>query len=149
MAEGHEILARQAQAVGLVTACVLWVHLGDPRNYDSGPAYRKAMGLNLKERSSGSWKGHLKITKRGPSTARRWLYFAALRLIRRGSAKRFYECRKSQGGEAAPMRAIIGVMRRLALAVYRVGVSDAAFDDEKLFPGASDPLTPAMAAALR
>lgn len=138
LAEGHEVLARQSQAVGLVTACVLWTRLGDPRSYDSGPAYRKAMGLNLKERSSGRWIGRLKITKRGPSSARRWLYFAALRLIRHGSAKRFYEARKRQGGEAALMRAIIGVMRKLALALYRVSVSDEVFHIEKLFPGSSD-----------
>lgn len=140
LAAGHEVLARQAQAVGLVTACVLWTRLGDPRSYDSGPAYRKAMGLNLKERSSGRWIGRLKITKRGPSSVRRWLYFAALRLIRQGSAKRYYETRKTRGGEAALMRAIIGVMRKLALALYRVSVSDETFHIEKLFPGSTDKL---------
>ena len=45
-----------------------------------GAAYRKAMGLNLKERSSGKHQGRLKITKRGPSVVRRWMYFAAMRL---------------------------------------------------------------------
>jgi transposase len=148
LAKGHAILSRQAEAVGLVTACVLWSRLGNPQDYDSGPAYRKAMGLNLKERSSGRWIGRLKITKRGPSSVRRWLYFAALRLIRQGSAKRFYEARKSQGGEAALMRAIIGVMRKLALTLYRVGVSDEAFHIDKLFPGATDKLPLPMAAGV-
>jgi transposase len=149
LAKGHEILARQAQAVGLVTACVLWTKLGDPRKYDSGPAYRKAMGLNLKERSSGLWVGRLKISKRGPGSVRRWLYFAALRLIRRDSAKRFYESRKQKGGDAATMKAIIGVMRKLALALYRVSVSESEFHAEKLFPGACHPLPQSMAASLR
>ena len=29
------------------TACVLWVHLGNPSEYHCAEAYRKAMGLNL------------------------------------------------------------------------------------------------------
>jgi len=53
------------EAVGVATACVLWVELGDPSAYHCGSAYRKAMGLNLAERSSGQWQGKLKISKRG------------------------------------------------------------------------------------
>src|SRR5436305_1112318 len=66
-------------AVGLVTACVLWICLGDVRQYGSAAAYRKAMGLNLKERSSGQHKGKLSLSKRGQRLARKWLYFSALR----------------------------------------------------------------------
>ena len=69
LAQGHKILQAQAAAVGVATACVLWAHLGDPRHYSCGEAYRKAMGLNLKERSSGQWQGRLKITT--PTKARR------------------------------------------------------------------------------
>jgi hypothetical protein len=43
------------------------VLIPDPHNYPCGEAYRKAMGLNLKERSSGKHQGKLKITKCGPS----------------------------------------------------------------------------------
>ena len=50
----HEVIQRQGRVVGVATACVLWVYLGDPRDYDSGEAYRKAMGLNLAERSHPS-----------------------------------------------------------------------------------------------
>ena len=49
LAQGNEVIQRQAKAVGVPTACVLWVLLGDPRDYPCGEAYRKAMGLNLKE----------------------------------------------------------------------------------------------------
>ena len=66
LSQNNEVIRRQAAAVGRATACVLWVALGDPRDYHCAAAYRKAMGLNLKERSSGRQKGRLKITKRGP-----------------------------------------------------------------------------------
>jgi transposase len=134
----HEVIQAQAAATGVVTACVLWVHLGDPRKYDSGPAYRKAMGLNLKERSSGKWAGQLKITKRGPSEVRRWLYFAALRWIKKQGVHDWYEVQKSRrvGDRAGAMRAVVGVMRKLALALYQVGACGATFDAALLFPGA-------------
>ena len=53
LAVGNKVLEAQGKAVGIGTACVLWTCVGDPRNYHAAAAYRKAMGLNLKERSSG------------------------------------------------------------------------------------------------
>jgi len=134
MAADHAVLSRMAKAVGAVTACVLWSDLGDPRDYECGPAYRKAMGLNLKERSSGKWVGRVKISKRGPSRVRRWLYFGALRLIRVGGVQGWYARKKSRGGDAAAMRGVVGVMRKLSLALYRVSFGEEEFDAEALFP---------------
>jgi hypothetical protein len=33
LARGNAVIQAQARAVGVVTACVLWTHLGDPRDY--------------------------------------------------------------------------------------------------------------------
>jgi transposase len=66
----HGAIRAMGAVVGVATACVLWVELGDPGAYHCGPAYRKAMGLNLAERSSGQWQGKLKISKRGSSSVR-------------------------------------------------------------------------------
>src|SRR5262245_55431572 len=52
LAKGHAELQAQGKVVGVPTACVLWASTGDPRNYHAASAYRKAMGLNLVERSS-------------------------------------------------------------------------------------------------
>jgi len=132
-AAGDEKLQRVGQAVGMVTACVLFATVGDPTEYSCGEAYRKAMGLNLKERSSGKHVGHLKITKRGPSMSRRWLYFSALRMIQHPAVKPWYEHKKSKhqdhGGQG-----VVGVMRKLSLAVYAVA-RGATFDAARLFPG--------------
>ena len=62
---GNKVLEAQGKAVGVPTACVLWTSTGDPRNYHAAAAYRKAMGLNLKERSSGTYQGQIRISKRG------------------------------------------------------------------------------------
>jgi hypothetical protein len=65
LTKDHQVIQSQKPAVGLTTACVLWMCLGDPQNYHSAGAYRKAMGLNLSERSSGMHQGKLKLSKRG------------------------------------------------------------------------------------
>ena len=65
LAVGHAVLQAQGKVVGVPTACVLWTSTGDPRKYHAAAAYRKAMGLNLVERSSGTYQGRLRISKRG------------------------------------------------------------------------------------
>jgi transposase len=128
----HPVLQAQARVVGMPTACVLWVGVGDPRRYSSGAAYRKAMGLNLTEHSSGTYQGQLRISKRGSPRVRQWLYLAVLRLIRRQGVADWYRARRAQGKVAA-RKALIGVMRKLALALYRVGVDGVAFEASKVF----------------
>ena len=96
------------------------------------------MGLNLTEFSSRKWQGKLKISKRGHSQVRRWLYFSALRWIQAEPVKSWYENKKSKKSgqdDDQVMRAIIGVMRKLALALYQVGAHGATFEPQLLFPG--------------
>ncbi len=138
LAKPNKIIQRQAKAVGTTTACVLWVALGDPTNYHCGEAYRKAMGLNLKERSSGKHKGNVKITKRGPSIVRRWLYFAAMRTTQNPHVRPWYEAKKAKDADRGT-GALIGIARKLALALYCVGVRGEPFQAWRLFPGRSIP----------
>ncbi|MFH0343932.1 MAG: transposase [Chromatiales bacterium] len=67
--------------LGRVTTGLLIAEGLDPRAYANSGSYRQALGLNLKERSSGQHKGQLKISKRGSGPARCDLYLATLRLI--------------------------------------------------------------------
>src|SRR5262249_51462672 len=62
LAVGNTVLQAQGKVVGVPTACVLWTSTGDPRKYHAAAAYRKAMGLNLAERSSGQYQGRLRIS---------------------------------------------------------------------------------------
>lgn len=127
-------LTRMATVVGVATACVLWMTLGDPHAYPSGEAYRKAMGLNLKEHSSGKYQGKLRITKRGPALARRWIYFAALRYAQQGEVRDWFQAQKSARGTGGK-RAVIGIARKLALALHAVATRQEPFEIARLFPG--------------
>ena len=133
LSKAHRAIQSQAPAVGLFTACVLWMCLGDPANYGSAAAYRKAMGLNLKERSSGMHKGTPSVSKRGQRLTRKWLYFSALRWLREPSVKRWIENKKRRDGGRGS-KAVVGVMRRLALAAWHAGQGQV-FDATRLFPG--------------
>lgn len=133
LAKDHEVIARQGKTIGVPTACVLWTHLGDPRQYHCAAAYRKAMGLNLKERSSGQYQGELKITKRGSSAVRQWLYLSALRLLRNEPKARRWYRRKLRRAGMTKMSAITALMRKLSRSMWATVVNrDEPFDIERM-----------------
>ena len=126
------LLAILAMVIGKVSAAVLLASAGSPLDYPNAASYLKALGLNLKERSSGKHKGQLKITKRGPSLARFYLYFAALRLIVRDPlVKRWYQLKSNRPG-AMKNKIVIALMRKLAKALWH-SARGARFDTNKLF----------------
>ncbi len=132
LAAGHAVLQAQGKVVGVPTACVLWTSTGDPRNFHAAAAYRKALGLNLKERSSGKYQGRLRLTKRGSPRARQWLYFAVLRLVQRCGVRPWYEAKKARDPDHA-RKALVAVMRKLVLALYHVAVNNEEFKPRRLF----------------
>jgi transposase len=136
LAANNRIIQIQGAAVGIVTACVLWVRLGDPNNYPAAEAYRKAMGLNLAERSSGKYKGQLHISKRGDRMVRRWLHLAALRLVREHvEVREWYRQKRIRDG-GRHLGAITAVVRRLAIALHKSAVRNEPLDGARLFASA-------------
>jgi len=135
LTKNHQAIQSQAPAVGLTTACVLWMCLGNPQQYGSAGAYRKAMGLNLTERSSGMHKGKLKLSKRGQRLPRKWLYFSALRWMRHPSVKIWITKKKQRDGGHGG-KAATGIMRKLAAAAWHCGQGEE-FDPGRLFPGST------------
>jgi transposase len=123
-------LKEMGALIGLVsTAVLLSCHL-DPRHYACARSYQKALGLNLKEKSSGRHLGQLKITKRGSSIARSYLYFAALRLIKSDPVVKAWYLGKVD--PRARNKTVIAVMRKLSKALWYVGRGEP-FDAAKLF----------------
>lgn len=121
-----------APVVGKTTSAVLVAGVGDPTKFDCPSAYVKALGLNLKEKSSGKSKGGLHITKRGPGIARLFLYLAALRLIQRDRVVRAWYVKKVSRDAGRKQKALIALMRKLASALWHIA-RGAVFDSTKLF----------------
>ena len=142
---GAEPVWSHYTGIGAATLAAIWAHAGDPRNYSSGGALLKALGLNLKERSSGKRKGELAITKRGSSQVRRWIYFWALRAIQREELKNWYEefirvgrkspAKSSRDGkqEHRKMKGVVAVMRKLPRGLRHAMIHGEPFDYAKLF----------------
>jgi transposase len=141
IASEHKLLKEYDDAVGPVTVCILYMAVGDPHNYDSSGAYLKALGLNLKEISSGKRNGQLSITKRGPSIARKWLYFWALRAVRRPELVHWYAEFKQVGAKRGPnsehraMKGVVAMMRKLCRSYWYAVKHREPFDYSKVFPG--------------
>jgi transposase len=99
-------IAPMAVTIGKTTAAVLLADVGDPRDFPCAHAYVKALGVNLKERSSGNHRGRLSFTKRGSARARKYLWFAVLRWIQKDRiAAAWYRSKVARDG-GKPMRAL-------------------------------------------
>jgi transposase len=125
-------VAPLAPVVGKVTSAVLVATQGTPLDYANAASYLKSLGLNLKEKSSGKHQGQLKITKRGPSLARKYLYLATLRLIQNDPIVQCWYQRKVQRDGGCKGKAIVAIMRKLAKSLWHVA-RGRAFDSQALF----------------
>ncbi|MEO8271087.1 MAG: transposase [Aureliella sp.] len=126
-------MQRYSAAIGGPTLAVLWSEVGDPARYSSAGAFIKALGLNLKERSSGKRNGQLAISKRGPAMSRRWIYYWALRAVQRDELKGWYNefikvGNQSSSSERRKMKGLIALMRKLCKSLWHARVNDKDFD---------------------
>lgn len=132
VAKAEESTHGIARTVGTNTAAILVAYLGDFREYSSAQALVRSAGLNLKTRSSGKKKGQLKITKRGPSAVRRWLFMAVLRWIQDDViAKAWYQRKIGRNG-GNKMKAVVALMRKLLAGLFHVARGER-FESSKLF----------------
>ncbi len=134
-------LQRLAKILGVATASVVWCRVGNPLRFHCADAWVKAMGLNLMERSSGEYQSRLRISKRGDSETRRWLFLSALRWTQDTNIKPWYERKKLRTG--SPIRgeatkrtagkAVIAVLRKLLKGIWHAIVKEEPFDTKILF----------------
>lgn len=135
--EENEAVKAMRPSVGPVTAVVLYAYLGDPTTYKSAAAFEKAAGLNLIESSSGTDphapdKVPRHISKRGAGIVRKYLFLAALRLVRSdATVKAWYQKRRSFTAEQR-VKAVVAVQRKLCRALVHIAKGEP-FDATKLF----------------
>jgi len=127
------VMERYGDAIGPPTLAVIWTEIGDPILYSSAGAFIKAIGMNLKERSSGKRKGELAISKRGPALARRWIFFWAMRAVQRDELKGWYAKfiqvgNTSSSSEHRKMKGLIALMRKLSKSLWHARVNNKDFD---------------------
>lgn len=126
------VITAMRPVVGPTTAAVIVAHMGSPASYGSAAAFEKAAGLNLREHSSGTQQGRLRISKRGPGRVRKYLFLAALRLIQTNATVRAWYQHRRAFTEDARLKAAIALTRKLARALVHIA-RGAPFDAAKLF----------------
>lgn len=124
------VAASLVETVGKATSVLLTAELGDLGGYACPAALEKAVGLNLRQSSSGTRAGPVSISKRGSAAARQALYFFTLRRIKDDPVVRAYYETKRDGRPTK--KAIIAVMRKLIRGLWHVA-RGAAFDATLLF----------------
>ncbi len=132
LTQNIDCLKEMTPVIGKVTSAVLYLTLGNMEGYDNAGSVAKALGLNLKERSSGYQKGQLRITKRGSGSARMYLYMAVLRLVKSDTIIKAWYHKKIIRDGGLKMKALVAIMRKLAGALWHVG-KGAKFDASLLF----------------
>ena len=131
--ERNESARRMAEIVGPTAATAIVAMVGDPQTFLAAMTFVKAMGLNLAEHSSGKHQGRLKLTKRGSSTARKYLFLATLRLLQTDPVlKAWYLKKVKRDGGKVKLKAVIAVMRKVAAALWYVARGER-FNARKLF----------------
>jgi transposase len=131
--QGVEAVRRMTPLLGAVTSAVLFAEVGDPGAFHSTGAFLKALGMNLRERSSGKYKGQLKLTKRGPGKARYYAYLCTLRSIQNDPVIRaWYTAKVARDGGKSKKKAVTAVTRKLMRALPHVARGQS-FDAAKLF----------------
>ena len=128
-----ESLSAMSTVVGKSSAVAIQAAVGSPKQYDKAGQMEKAMGLNLKENSSGKRQGKRHITKRGNSMTRRLLFLAAMRKVKDDPIVRaWYERRVQQEG-GNKLKGLVAVMRKLVRALWHLGMHGGVFDAGRLF----------------
>jgi transposase len=110
--------------MGVVTVATILGETGHLAQYRNADAVIKLAGLNLYTKSSGTFKGKTRITRRGRPLLRRYLYLAALRLSKPGSPLAEFHDRLLPS-KAKPQIAVAACRKlvRLMVAVVRDGVN--------------------------
>jgi transposase len=99
------------EGIGPVTSAALTMiyHRG---TFASADAYIAFMGMDVRVRDSGTFKGRRKLTKRGDPELRRLLYLAAMTARRSATWHDFYERALARG--LKPIQALVALARKLA-----------------------------------
>lgn len=105
------------KGIAEVIAAGLIGEVGDFRQYNSLSEITKLAGLDLFEISSGKHKGQCRISKRGRSLLRKFLYHAALNMVTRAGLMRgLYESYLQRG--MLKMKALTAIARKLLRIIF-------------------------------
>jgi hypothetical protein len=118
--------------IGAVCAATIVAGLGTPEDYESPRQVLKLAGMNLVEKSSGSYRGRTRQSKRGRPELRRQLFLLAGRWCHagRGLYRPYYDAMLLRNG-GCKTKALCAIARKLVPLILRVAQTQEPFDRER------------------
>lgn len=105
------------KGVGEITAACIIGEIGDFSHFDNSSELLKFAGLNLYEISSGKHKGERRISKRGRSLLRKFLFFLALNTVKRNGIM-YERYQKYIKNGKSKIKSIVAIERRLLRVLF-------------------------------
>ncbi|MGF7036139.1 transposase [Paenibacillus mucilaginosus] len=126
-------LIRSVGASVPATAAIL-AFGGDLRKLSHGKQLLRKAGLNLAERSSGKYKGQIKLTKRGNSLLRKHLYFTVFHLLSFNGAFQAMHVHNTEVKRMTKMQSMMKLIGKLARILVAMAREGQAFSPDKAQP---------------
>jgi hypothetical protein len=115
------------KGIGEITVAAVIGELAAFKDFKTGSAVEKYVGLNLFEISSGKHQGQKHISKRGRPLLRKMLYFASLNAVRKDGI--FHDKYQSYLDRGMPKpKALVAILRKLLRMMYAIGRDHKEFD---------------------
>jgi transposase len=119
-------LAEQIQSMGglgTITTAAILGFAGNLSHYAHGRQLLRRAGLNLAERRSGKFVGQIKLSKRGDSALRKYLYLGMVSLVgQHPDFKRWHARNQAKGmSKQASIFKLIGKLARILIGMIRHG----------------------------
>jgi transposase len=118
---------------GPKTVAVLRAELGDVTRFTRSDQAVAYVGLDIRVRESGKWRGQRKVSKRGSGRVRRALYLAAVHSLTLPDSAFAAYYRHLVGQGVSKMSALMAVMRKMLTVAYRLLKSGGHYDAAKVW----------------
>lgn len=107
---------------------------GDLSGFVHGNALLRHAGLNLAEASSGKWTGQMKISKRGRSRLRRFIFMMTMSLVMNNPEFQAMHAHNVQVKKMKKMRSIMKLCGKLARILVGMARKSQAYIPDKVLP---------------
>ncbi|MBY3621330.1 IS110 family transposase [Paenibacillus sp. VTT E-133280] len=122
------------KGISVISLAGILGEAGDLSGFVHGNALLRHAGLNLAEASSGKWTGQMKISKRGRSRLRRFIFMMTMSLVASNSEFKAMHTYNVQVKKMKKMRSIMKLCGKLARILVGMARSGEAYNPPKTMP---------------
>ncbi|AFH62849.1 IS110 family RNA-guided transposase [Paenibacillus caseinilyticus] len=119
------------KGINVISLAGILGEAGDLSGFTHGNALLRHAGLNLTEASSGKWTGQIRISKRGRSRLRRFIFMMTMSLVGNNPEFKAMHAYNTQVKKIKKMRSIMKLCGKLARVIVGMARSNEAYNPQK------------------